>query len=104
MADDLAAKNLASQHLKDLLYRDGDGAVKIRYGFNSGGYENHVYFVTADTGALAIDTVIAEISEVDFTDEDDSQWFIIGYEVNYEDFDLVDAHTGKPIAAAYSDN
>ena len=81
---------------------DGD-TVKIAYGYNSGGYENFVYFVTADGGTLAIDTVIAEINSADFTDPNDKQWFIIGYDVNYEDLDLWDDHTGKRITAAYED-
>ncbi|WP_336794189.1 hypothetical protein [Gordonia malaquae] len=94
--------NLASPHLKDLLRRDGK-TVRIDYAANSGGYEANVYFTTKDGGALAIDTVIAEINEVDFTDESDGQWYIVGYDVNYEDASLVDDHTGKPIPAAYAD-
>lgn len=87
--------------LSDLLERDGATA-RIRYGYNSGGYENHVYFVTGDGEALAIDTVIAEIDKVDFTDSSDRQWHLLGYDVNYEDSDLTDAHTGKKIQPAYS--
>jgi len=93
--------NLASPHLRDILTRTGDNAT-INYGFNSGGYENHVYFVTKDGGTLAITTVINEINTVDFTDDTDPQWFIVGYDVNYENVDLVDDHTGEPITAAYS--
>ncbi|MCK0441185.1 hypothetical protein MUG78_17440 [Gordonia alkaliphila] len=96
-------KNLASEHLKGLLAMEADGRVRIEYGFNSGGYESNVYFVTKDGGCLHIDTVIAEIDEVDFTDPDDSQWFIIGSDVNYEDGELYDAHTNALIPAAYGD-
>lgn len=107
---DLIDKNLAAKllsgpnqagQLSDILERSGS-TVKIRYGYNSGGYENHVYFLTSDGGALHVDTVIAEIDQVDFTDSSDPQWFLIGYQVNYEDTDLIDAHTGTKIAAAYS--
>lgn len=93
--------NLSHPKLAEML-EERDGAVSIRYGFNSGGYENNVFFVTADGGALSIDTVIAEIDEVDFTDPSDRQWFVVGYDVNYEDSDLVDDHTGNLIPAAYA--
>jgi hypothetical protein len=101
---DLIEKNLNAQMrggcLADILERDGAG-VTIRYGYNSGGCERNVYFLTGDGGPLHIDTVIAEIAEVDFTDPSDPQWFLVGYEVNYEDPDLIDAHTGQKIPAAY---
>lgn len=101
---DLIDKNLAActqtGRLGDILERDGSG-VKIRYGANSGGAENYVFFVTADGECLHIDTVIDQIGEVDFTDPDDRQWFLVGYQVNYEDSDLTDAHTGQSIPAAY---
>ncbi len=101
---DLIEKNLAARMqtggLGGILERDGS-VVKIRYGANSGGYENYVFFVTADGGCLHIDTVVDQIGEVDFTDPSDRQWFLVGYQVNYEDPDLIDAHTGQPIPSAY---
>lgn len=96
---DLIDKNLSGK-LGEILHRDGD-TVKITYGYNSGGYENFVYAITADGGVLFIDTLIDQIAEVDFTDPDDKQWYVVGYEVNYEDPDLVDDHTGRPIPTAY---
>lgn len=96
---DLIDRNLNGK-LGEILRRDGSSA-KISYGYNSGGYENFVYVITADGGVLAIDTVIAEIDKVDFTDESDPQWCVIGYEVNYEDDSLVDDHTSEKIPAAY---
>lgn len=95
----LIDRNLAGK-LGEILYRDGEVA-KIRYGANSGGYENFAYVITADGGILAIDTVIAEIDKVDFTDPCDKQWHVVRYEVNYENPDLIDDHTGRPIPAAY---
>lgn len=92
--------NLNSEQLNGLLVRDGDTAT-INYGYNTGGAENYVYFVTKDGEALAIDTVIAEINNVDFTDDCDPQWFLIGHAVNEENTDLVDAHTGRPIPSMY---
>ncbi len=100
----LIDKNLAARiqtgPLSDILERDGD-AVKVRYGYNTGGYEHNVYFLTGDGGPLHIDTVIAQIAQVDFTDPTDPEWFLVGYQVNYEDPDLIDAHTGQKIPAAY---
>lgn len=90
-----------SGSMSDLLRVDDNDDVVIDYGFNSGGYENSVYFVTADGEVLGIDTVISEISSVDFTDAADPQWFIVGYGVNYEDGALVDSHTGNLIPAVY---
>lgn len=102
---DLIEKNLSAQlhtgRLRDILERNGTG-VAIRYGYNSGGYENNAYFVTKDGAVLHIDTVIAQIAEVDFTDPFDPQWFLVGYDVNYDDTDLIDAHTGRAIPAAYA--
>ena len=80
-------------------YIDIDGSIK--YGANSGGYESFVYFITSDGGTLAIQTVIDELDSTDFTDPHDPQWHIIGAGVNYEDHDLIDDHTNKPIPAAY---
>jgi hypothetical protein len=106
---DLIDKNLAAEvatgpgetgKIAGILERSGSN-VKIRYGFNSGGYENSVYFITGDGEALHIDTVISLIGEVDFTDPFDPQWHLTGYQVNYEDGDLRDAHTGATIPAAY---
>jgi hypothetical protein len=97
----LIDKNLSGK-LGEILHRDGD-RVKITYGYNSGGYENFIYMITADGGTLAIDTVIDEIAKVDFTDADDPQWYVVRYKVNYENQDLYDDHTGKLIPAAYSD-
>jgi len=99
----LISKNLKNVFLCDLLTQKEDGSIGIKYGANSGGYESNVYFVTKDGGALSIQTVIAELRFVDFSDEDDAQWFITGYDVNYEDHDLYDSHTGELIPAAYEE-
>ncbi|AZU97972.1 hypothetical protein ENKO_554 [Klebsiella phage fENko-Kae01] len=94
--------NFENQFINEILRLD-DGVARINYGFNSGGYESNVYFYTADGGTLAIDTVIVEIQKVNFNDENDPQWYIIGYDVNYEDQDLYDSHTGQQIIPAYGD-
>lgn len=78
-----------------------NGKCSISHGYNSGGYESYLYFITKDGGVLGIDTVLEEIDSVDFNDEDDSQWFIVGSAVNYENYELYDSHTDKLIPAAY---
>lgn len=93
--------NFKNTKIAEMLRVDDEGNVKINYGFNSGGYESNVFFITEDGGVLGIQTVIDEINKVDFNDPDDSQWFIVGYDVNYENHDLYDSHTGNLIEAAY---
>ncbi len=78
-----------------------DGTPSIIWGANSGGYEKYQYFITADGGCLAIDTVINEFHKVNFNDPYDPQWHIVAVEVNYEDHDLYDDHTGEKIEPAY---
>lgn len=95
-------KNFENTFLAEV-FKITDGVVSINYGFNSGGYERFVYFVTADGGTLAINTVLNEFSKVDFNDEYDPQWYIVGYDVNYEDDDLYDDHTNEKIESAYGD-
>lgn len=95
--------NLASEHLRDILKVREDGTVGINYGYNDGGYSNYVYFVTDDGGCLAIDTVIAEIDNVNFAGPDNDGWHIMGYDVNYESV-LYDDHTGNLIPSAYDPN
>lgn len=92
--------NFENQFINELLYID-NGIARINYGFNSGGYESNVFFYTADGGTLAIDTVIDEIQKVNFNNENDPHWYIIGYDVNYEDNHLTDSHTGQKIEPAY---
>ncbi|YP_010843335.1 hypothetical protein ACQ27_gp451 [Klebsiella phage K64-1] len=94
--------NFENQFLAEVFKID-NGVVSINYGFNSGGYEKFIYFVTADGGCLAIDTVLNEFSKVDFNDDNDPQWYIVGYDVNYEDEDLYDDHTNQKIESAWGD-
>lgn len=80
-----------------------DGVAYINYGFNSGGYERYQYFVTADGGVLGINTVMLNIQSINFNDPDDSQWYIVGIDVNYEDDTLTDDHTGEYLESAYGE-
>lgn len=94
--------NFKNQKIAEVLRLDGNEA-KINYGYNSGGYESYIYFITKDSGTLSINTVIDQINSVDFNDEDDSQWFIVGYEINYENDEIYDDHTGIRIPSANDD-
>lgn len=96
----LVEKNILNAELAKYLKVE-NGQASINHGYNSGGYESYLYFITKDGGVLGIETVLEEINSVDFNDEDDSQWFIVGSAVNYEDHDLYDSHTDKLIPAAY---
>lgn len=80
------------------------GRAEINYGFNSGGYENYQYFVTDDGGVLGINTVIVNIQSINFNDPDDSQFYIVGVQVNYEDNFLSDDHTGELLESAYGED
>lgn len=96
--------NFENKSISDTLQNNHDGSVTIKYGHNSGGYEKYMYYLTADGGVLAVQTVIDEIDQVNFNDKDDPQWYIVGVEVNYENDSLVDDHTGKLIESAYGNN
>ena len=96
--------NLENEFIANAVSIDINGTVSIKYGYNSGGYESYQYFITKDGGTLAIQTVIDEIDNVDFNDEFDPQWYIVGVEVNYHCDDLYDSHTNKLIEPAYGDD
>jgi hypothetical protein len=69
-----------------------------------GGYP--LYFVTADGAALSFDTVRREfLLVVDAIRRRDNTggWRVIGSDVNWEDDDLTDAHTGERIESAYGE-
>lgn len=93
--------NLENEFIANAISIDVNGTVSIKHGYNSGGYESYQYFITKDGGVLAIQTVIDEIDNVDFNDEFDPQWYIVGVAVNYEDNNLYDSCTNKLIPPAY---
>lgn len=96
----ITQKNFENEFLANAFNIDM-GVVSIKWGANSGGYEKYQYFITADGGCLAIETVLNEFHVVDFNDENDPQWHIVGVDVNYENHDLYDDHTNQLIPAAY---
>ncbi len=70
-----------------------------------GGYP--IYFVTHTGDALAFETVKANLKAVMRAIQQgrggDSDWRVTGCEINWEDGDLTDAHTGKRIESAYAE-
>lgn len=97
-----AESNMLNQIIGSVFNFHGDVPC-INYAANGGGYEKYCYFICADGGCLGISTVINEFKKVNFNDPDDKQWYIVGVEVNYENTELVDEHTGDYIPAAYSE-
>ena len=68
-----------------------------------GGYP--IYFVTADSGALAFKTVRTEFRHIldAVRRHDDNGWLVIGAEINWEDGELFDSHTNERIESAYAE-
>src|SRR5690606_10883614 len=67
-----------------------------------------LYFLTADGGTLKPSTVLENIGEVGRATRDyfrrrygDPAWVVVGWDVNWEDPDMYDDHTGARIAPAY---
>lgn len=68
-----------------------------------GGYP--LYFLTSDGGALSFATVrdnLARVLDSIATGTNDG-WRVVACEINWENADLMDDHTGEPIEAAYGD-
>ena len=68
-----------------------------------GGYP--LYFVTANGGILSFDATQENMNQIQsaIIEHDDTQWQIIGYEINWEDSNLFCDHTGKQIESAYGE-
>lgn len=69
-----------------------------------GGYP--LYFITSDGGALAFDTVRDNLRSVldSIRTKCDDGWRVVACEVNYEDPELYDDHTGEKIESAYGED
>ena len=68
-----------------------------------GGYP--LYSVTANGGILSFDATQENMNQIQsaIIEHDDTQWQIIGYEINWEDSNLFCDHTGKQIESAYGE-
>lgn len=63
-----------------------------------GGYP--LYFVMADGETCSFEAIADNKAEV-YSSAADPQWRPVAVDINWEDPDLLCAHTGKPIEAAY---
>lgn len=68
-------RNLESVLLSPYL-EEKDGEVVIRYGYNTGGAENGLYFLTKNDDIYGIDAVISWIDDLDFTDPDGLEFLV----------------------------
>ena len=84
---------------------DLDAALEHGKYTSVGGYP--IFFITSDGAALSYDTVKDEYDEIAeaITDDDRSGgWRVEAVDINWEDPDLIDDHTGDRIESAYADD
>lgn len=64
-----------------------------------------MYFITSDGEALSFEAARTEFANVAYAVKHkcNDGWRVIGCDINYEDSEMVCAHTGEPIPAAYGD-
>lgn len=65
-----------------------------------GGYP--LFYLCKDGGVLCPDCANKEIELTD--DPDDPQWYIVAYDVNYEDENMYCDHCNKHVVSAYGDD
>jgi hypothetical protein len=65
-----------------------------------------MYFITSDGAALSFEAVEQEFSQVAYAVRHklNDGWRVVGCDINYEDNELVCAHTGEPIESAYGED
>lgn len=65
-----------------------------------------LFFHTSDGGALKFSTVRDELRQVIWSIQNkcNDGWRVIGCQINYENNDLYDDHTGDKIESAYGDD
>ena len=61
-----------------------------------------LYYVTKDSSVLCPKCVNENIELL--SDEHDSQWYIVAYDINYENNDLYCDHCNERIESAYGDD
>lgn len=64
-----------------------------------------LYLLTHDGEPLSFEAARAEFRQIAYAIQHklNDGWRVVACDVNYEDVDLVCAHTGKPIPAAYGE-
>lgn len=101
--NNICKSNLRNSIISELISVDETGKASINFGFNSGGYEKYVFFVTASGNTISIDTVLKRLHSETFNDPDDEDLYIVAYNVNYENASLYDSLTDELIECAYSE-
>lgn len=68
-----------------------------------GGYP--LYFITSDGCALSFETVKKNLRAVSWSIQNKSNdgWRVVACDINYEDGELTDSHTGSRIESAYAE-
>ena len=82
-------------NMADYIARDG---TVLKY-TSIGSYP--LYYITADGGVLSSNAVQENLDLC--KDSDDSQWYVVGVEANWEDPALCCDHTGERIESAYAE-
>ena len=67
-----------------------------------GGYP--LFYLTADNGVLCSDCANMAVAEDLAFDSTDEQWYLIDYDINYEDKNLYCDHCSNYIESAYGDD
>ena len=64
-----------------------------------------MYFITSDGGALSFETVRKEWQCVCWSvrNRENDGWRVVAVDINHEDPDLYDDHTGERIESAYAE-
>lgn len=89
-------------------HRDIDTVAKLKATLRNGrfawpgGYP--MYFLTSDGGCLSFDSVREEFSNIidAIKSNCNNGWRVVACDINWEDNELVDNHSGELIEAAYS--
>lgn len=68
-----------------------------------GGYP--LFFITSDGGALSFETVKKNLRSICWSIRHKSNdgWRVVACDINYEDGELTDSHTGSKIESAYAE-
>lgn len=90
-------------------FRDIENTLQLRATLRAGAYAwpggYPLYFITSDGAALSFETVKKHLRAVSWSIQNKAGdgWRVVACDINYEDKDLCDEHTGKPIESAYGE-
>lgn len=89
---------------QDMTVEEFDEAIAGHKYTSVGSYP--LFFITKDGEALSFDTAKAEADQIReaIRDEDNSGWRVVAVDVNWEDPELYDSHSGERIESAYAED